>query len=66
MIIVNGESVETKAQTIAELLDELGYEDIPVATAKNMSVVRKKERAETKLSEGDRIEILVPMQGGCA
>jgi sulfur carrier protein len=64
MIIVNGESVETKAQTIAELLDELGYEDIPVATAKNMSVVRKKERAETKLSEGDRIEILVPMQGG--
>jgi sulfur carrier protein len=64
MIIVNGESVETKAQTIAELLNELGYEDMPVATAKNMSVVRKRERAETKLSEGDRIEILVPMQGG--
>jgi sulfur carrier protein len=64
MIIVNGESVETKAQTIAELLDELGYEDMPVATAINMSVVRKRERAETKLSEGDRIEILVPMQGG--
>ena len=64
MIIVNGESVETKAQTIAELLDELGYDDMPVATARNMSVVRKRERAETKLSEGDRIEILVPMQGG--
>ncbi|MFM8608147.1 MAG: sulfur carrier protein ThiS [Hyphomicrobiales bacterium] len=64
MIIVNGESVETKAQTIAELLDVLGYEDMPVATAINMSVVRKRERAETKLSEGDRIEILVPMQGG--
>ena len=64
MIIVNGESVETKAQTIAELLDELGYQDMPVATAINMSVVRKRERAETKLSEGDRIEILVPMQGG--
>jgi sulfur carrier protein len=64
MIIVNGEGIETKAQTIAELLDELGYEDMPVATAKNMSVVRKRERAETRLSEGDRIEILVPMQGG--
>lgn len=64
MIIVNGESVETKAQTMAELLDELGYDDMPVATARNMSVVRKRERAETKLSEGDRIEILVPMQGG--
>jgi len=64
MIIVNGESVETKAQTMAELLDELGYDDMPVATARNMSVVRKRERAETRLSEGDRIEILVPMQGG--
>lgn len=64
MIIVNGEGIETKAQTIAELLDELGYEDMPVATAKNMSVVRKRERAETRLYEGDRIEILVPMQGG--
>lgn len=64
MIIVNGESVETKAQTMAELLDELGYDDMPVATARNMSVVRKRERAETKLTEGDRIEILVPMQGG--
>jgi len=64
MIIVNGESVETKAQTMAELLDELGYDDMPVATARNMSVVRKRERADTKLAEGDRIEILVPMQGG--
>ena len=64
MIIVNGETMETKAQTVAELLDELGYEDIPVATARNMMVVRKRERAETKLNDGDRIEILVPMQGG--
>ncbi|NBU13655.1 MAG: sulfur carrier protein ThiS [Alphaproteobacteria bacterium] len=64
MIIVNGETMETKSQTVAELLDELGYEDMPVATARNMTVVRKRERAETKLNYGDRIEILVPMQGG--
>jgi sulfur carrier protein len=64
MIIVNGETMETKAQTVAELLDELGYEDMPVATARNMMVVRKRERAETKINDGDRIEILVPMQGG--
>jgi len=64
MIIVNGETMETKSQTVAELLDELGYEDMPVATARNMTVVRKRERAETKLNDGDRIEILVPMQGG--
>ncbi len=59
MIIVNGETMETKAQTVAELLDELGYEDMPVATARNMTVVRKRERAETKLNDGDRIEILM-------
>lgn len=64
MIVVNGEVMETKAQTMAELLDELGYEDMPVATARNMNVVRKRERADTKLNDGDRIEILVPMQGG--
>ena len=44
MIVVNGEVMETKAQTMAELLDELGYEDMPVATARNMNVVRKRER----------------------
>jgi thiamine biosynthesis protein ThiS len=37
---------------------------MPVATAVNMTVVRKKDRAQTELKGGDRIEILVPMQGG--
>ncbi len=64
MIIVNGEKIETKAQTIADLLIEMGYEDMPVATARNMMVVRKRDRQDTHLAEGDRIEILVPMQGG--
>ena len=64
MIIVNGEKIETKAQTIADLLIEMGYEDMPVATARNMMVVRKRDRQDTHLAEGDHIEILVPMQGG--
>jgi len=29
-----------------------------------MSVVRKKDRDIVRLKEGDRVEILVPMQGG--
>lgn len=64
MILVNGEALETKAKTIAELLVELGYDDMPVATARNVNVVRKRERETTQLAEGDKIEILVPMQGG--
>jgi sulfur carrier protein len=49
---------------MAELVIELGYEDVPVATAVNRKVVRKVERAATPLHQGDQIEILIPMQGG--
>jgi len=63
-VVVNGNEMEITSATIADLLIEMGYEDMPVATAVNMAVVRKKDRAQTELKDGDRIEILVPMQGG--
>ena len=63
-VLVNGNEMEITSATIADLLIEMGYEDMPVATAVNMTVVRKKDRAQTELKGGDRIEILVPMQGG--
>jgi len=63
-LIVNGNETEVAAETFAELLLELGYEDMPVATAVNMAAVRKKDRDSVRLKEGDRVEILVPMQGG--
>lgn len=63
-LIVNGQPRDVNAQTMAELVIELGYEDVPVATALNRSVIRKTDRATTPLHHGDQIEILVPMQGG--
>lgn len=63
-VVVNGNEMEITSATIADLLIEMGYEDMPVATAVNMAVVRKRDRAQTALKDGDRIEILVPMQGG--
>ena len=63
-LMVNGNESDVAAETFAELLLELGYEDMPVATALNLSVVRKKDRETVRLKEGDRVEILVPMQGG--
>jgi sulfur carrier protein len=63
-VVVNGNEMEIASATIADLLIEMGYEDMPVATALNMAVVRKKDRAQTGLKDRDRIEILVPMQGG--
>lgn len=53
-----------RAETLAALLAELDYEDAVVATARNRDFVRRKDRAETKIAEGDEIEILVPKQGG--
>jgi len=63
-LIINGTETDVSAETFAQLLLELGYDDMPVATALNMSVVRKKDRNIVRLKDGDRVEILVPMQGG--
>jgi len=63
-IIVNGASRETRAPDIAELLIELGYGDSAVATALNGAFVPAAARSLARLGEGDRVEVLAPMQGG--
>jgi sulfur carrier protein len=63
-IIVNGASRETRAAHVAELLVELGYGDSVVATAWNGEFVPVGARSVTRLSEGDRLEVVAPMQGG--
>ncbi|ATO57687.1 sulfur carrier protein ThiS [Bartonella sp. 1-1C] len=63
-ISVNGEIIETKVTYLNLLLDELGYEGNWLATAVNSEVVSLDERSQFVLHEGDRIEILSPMQGG--
>jgi sulfur carrier protein len=63
-IILNGEPHETEAATIEALLIELDLSDAVVATALNSDFVAKPKRTEAGLSEGDRVEILAPMQGG--
>ena len=63
-LMVNGEAHEVAATALAELLAALDYEGDWLATAVNSDLVHKANRAEFKLSDGDRIEILSPMQGG--
>jgi sulfur carrier protein len=63
-IAVNGETVETGAATLCELLAELGYEEGAVATARNGDFVPRSARAGTRLAAGDRLEIVSPRQGG--
>lgn len=63
-IIVNGSRLETGAGTLDALLREIGRDGARVATAVNGNFAPRSMRGEVVLSEGDRIEILSPMQGG--
>lgn len=63
-ITLNGESVITQQQTLADLIIEQGYQDMYVATALNQMFVAKADRSDAKLEEGCRVEIVAPMQGG--
>ncbi|SLN36129.1 sulfur carrier protein ThiS [Pseudoruegeria aquimaris] len=63
-ITLNGESRETEARTLAELLAEIGLAEAKVATAVNEAFVAAPARATHALEAGDRIEVLAPMQGG--
>ncbi len=63
-IILNGEAAEIVGRTLAEAVAELGFGDAKVATAVNEAFVAKAARDGHRLFEGDRVEILAPMQGG--
>lgn len=63
-VTLNGRPLETAAATLAALLEEQGYAERKVATAVNGDFVRAALRGETRLSEGDAVDVLVPMQGG--
>jgi sulfur carrier protein len=63
-IALNGETIETTARTLAELVAEAGFAGSKVATALNGEFVAERDRGETRLSNGDRVEIVAPRQGG--
>ncbi|MBR3370427.1 MAG: sulfur carrier protein ThiS [Rhodobacteraceae bacterium] len=63
-IEVNGDVHEISAATVQDALAELGWGDARVATALNGEFLPKAARATTDLTDGDRLEVLAPMQGG--
>lgn len=63
-ITINGTATEVRADTLAAVLDELGYSGAKVATALNEDFVPAAARGQTALSPGDRVEIVTPRQGG--
>lgn len=63
-IKLNGETTEIASVTVAAALDELGYAGAKIATAVNEDFVPVSQREATSLSDGDRLEVVAPMQGG--
>lgn len=63
-VLVNGAARELEAEELSAALEELGYGGAVVATAVNGEFVPAAERARARIREGDRLEVLAPMQGG--
>lgn len=63
-LLLNGVPQPVAARNLAEVLAELGYGGQIVATAVNGDFVPARRRAETVLKDGDRLEVVAPMQGG--
>ncbi len=63
-ISVNGDQHELEADTLERALTALGYAGRKIATAVNGRFVPAARRTATRLSDGDQVEVLAPMQGG--
>lgn len=63
-ILVNRNCREVVATDLLNVLSELGYQGAVIATALNGEFVPNNARANQPVVEGDRLEIVAPMQGG--
>jgi sulfur carrier protein len=63
-ILVNGKPRKVAATTLADVVAELGYAGARVATAHAGEFVPSQSRPECQIRDGEKVEILGPMQGG--
>lgn len=61
---VNGESINTEAQTIAQLAQQMGLPDKGVAIAVNMKMVPRADWESSTLQEGADIIVIKAASGG--
>jgi sulfur carrier protein len=63
-VMVNGEHREIASDRVDALLAELEYQGSHFAIALNFDVLPRSQWAQTRLKNGDEIEIITPRQGG--
>ena len=63
-IDLNGIPTKVSTSNLADALMALGFGGAALATAVNGGFIPAAARATTLLHDGDRVEVLAPMQGG--
>lgn len=63
-IVINGDVKPVSHNALNAVIAELGYQDAVIVTAVNGDFVAMGSRSDVILQDGDKIEILAPMQGG--
>lgn len=64
-LTVNSRAVDVaEGVTLAELVKQLSLEGGPIAVERNREVVPRDRYGETRLAEGDRLEIVTLVGGG--
>jgi len=63
-LLVNGQLHEVASFDVATVLEELHYGGSVVATAVNGVFIPAESRSTARIADGDRLEVVAPMQGG--
>jgi sulfur carrier protein len=63
-IFLNDDAHDIEPGSLAVALESLGFGGRKIATAVNGRFVAAAARPKTALTEGDRVEVVAPMQGG--
>lgn len=63
-LTINGEPQQCASANLSQVLQALDYCEDRVAVAVNEDFVPRSQYADFQLSEGDRLDIVAPVQGG--
>lgn len=64
MVKISGENKKVEAQTIAQLINELGIKAENIAVVKNGSIVSRRTWDLEKIVDSDEIDFFSPVGGG--
>ncbi len=64
MVTINGENVNAAGKTVAQYINEAGYNASRIVVERNLVILKADELSSTVLEDGDTVEILNFVGGG--